>query len=134
MAERARRELGALPVAESFGNRVGLGVEAVVAGRTTVVGRPSLLQELGIEFPAELERARTGAESAGRTVVAVGWDRPVRGLFAVADRLKPTSAEAVAALKNLGLTPVLLTGDNERTARTVAADVGIERVLADVPT
>nr|MBA3331239.1 HAD-IC family P-type ATPase [Actinomycetota bacterium] len=101
------------------------------AGFTASVA-PALLQERGIELPGELESARREAESTGRTVVAVGWDGAVRGLFVLADRLKPTSAEAIAALKELGLTPVLLTGDNERTARAVAAEVGIERVVADV--
>jgi len=132
IAGRARGELGGLPAAEGFRNRAGLGVEAVVEGLATMVGRPALLQERGIELPGELESARREAESTGRTVVAVGWDGAVRGLFVLADRLKPTSAEAIAALKELGLTPVLLTGDNERTARAVAAEVGIERVVADV--
>jgi len=132
IAERARQELGTLPRADSFRNRAGLGVEAIVEGRATVVGRPSLLGEWGVELPDELVRAQTEAESEGQTVVAVGWDGAVRGLIAVADRLKLTSAEAVTGLKRLGLTPVLLTGDNERTARAVATEVGIERVLANV--
>jgi Cu+-exporting ATPase len=132
IAERAREELGELPGVESFRNRAGLGVEAVVEGRAVVVGRPSLLGEWGLELPPELLRAREAAEAEGRTVVAVGWDGELRGLLAVADRIKTTSAEAVAALKQLGLTSVLLTGDNERAARSVALQAGIERVLADV--
>jgi Cu+-exporting ATPase len=132
VAERAREELGRLPTAEGFTSRAGLGVEAVVEGRVAVVGRPSLLAERGIELPAELGHARDAAEAEGRTVIAVAWDGAARGVLVVADRIKPTSAEAIAALKNLGLEPVLLTGDNGRTARAVAAAVGVERVLADV--
>jgi Cu+-exporting ATPase len=132
IADRAHEELGALPRVESFRNRAGLGVEAVVDGHAVVVGRPSLLGEWGIELPAELGRAREEAEREGHTAVAVAWDGAVRGLLTVADRIKGTSAEGVAELKRLGLVPVLLTGDNERTAKAVAGEVGIERVVADV--
>ncbi len=132
IAERARSEFGELSQAESFRNRAGIGVEAVVDGRSVVVGRPSLLSEWGLELPAELTHALEHAEGEGRTVVAVAWDGWVRGLLIVADRIKSTSGEAVAELKRLGLTPVLLTGDNERAARAVAGTVGIERVLANV--
>jgi Cu+-exporting ATPase len=132
IAERAREEMGALERVESFHNRAGLGVEAVVDGHAVIVGRPSLLADWGLELPVELVRARDEAEAEGRTVVAVGWDGAVRGLLVVSDRIKPTSADAVAELKALGLEPVLLTGDNAVTARSVAAAVGIERVLADV--
>jgi Cu+-exporting ATPase len=133
IAERAREELGELAPVERFRNRAGLGVEAVVDDHAVVVGRPSLLAaDWGVELSAELQRAREDAEADGQTVVVVAWDGAVRGLLAVADRVKQTSAEAVADLKALGLTPVLLTGDNGRTARAVAAAVGVERVLADV--
>jgi Cu+-exporting ATPase len=125
IAERAREELGDLPVVESFRNRAGLGVEPVVDSHAVLVGRPAFLAEWGLEVPEP-----TNGSSA--TVVAVAWDGAVRGLLAVEDRIKPTSAEAVAELKQLELTPVLLTGDNERTARAVSEQVGIERVLADV--
>ncbi|HZC30103.1 MAG TPA: heavy metal translocating P-type ATPase [Gaiellaceae bacterium] len=132
IAERGRTQLGALPEAHDFRNRAGLGIEAVVEGHAVVLGRPSLLAESGLTLPAELERARAQAESAGQTVVAAAWDGSVKGLVAVADRIKPSSEEAISELKRLGLQPVLLTGDNERTAATVAAAVGIERVLANV--
>jgi Cu+-exporting ATPase len=132
IAERAREVLGALPPVERFASRAGLGVEAVVEGHAIVVGRPALLAEWGLELPEELARARAEAEAEGRTVVAAGWDGAVRGLLVVADRIKPASADAIAELRGLGLTPVLLTGDNERTARSVAGTVGVERVLADV--
>jgi P-type Cu+ transporter len=132
IAERAREQLGKLPAVERFTNRAGLGVEAVVDGRAVVVGRPALIAEWGLELPAELVTARADAEAEGRTVVAVAWDGAVRGLLAVADRVKPTSAEAIAQLKGLGLEPLLLTGDNERTAQSVATSVGIEHVRANV--
>jgi P-type Cu+ transporter len=132
IADRSRAELGELPPVERFTSRAGLGVEAVVEGHAAIVGRPALLAEWGIELPEDLSHARRDAEAEGRTVVAAGWDGAVRGLLVVADRVKPTSAEAVAELRGLGLTPVLLTGDNERAARSVAATVGVERVRADV--
>jgi Cu+-exporting ATPase len=132
IADGARTELGALPPAERFTNRAGLGVEAVVVGRATIVGRPELFAESGIDLPPALAEARSAAEDEGRTVVAAGWDGAVRGLLVVADRVKRTSADAVAELEGLDLTPVLVTGDNLRTARSVADAVGIERVLADL--
>ncbi len=132
IVDKASDELGALPPAEHFRSRAGLGVEASVAGEAILVGRPALLAERGLELPAELERARQEAERQGRTVVAVAWDGAVRGLLAVSDRVKETSADAIADLKRLGLSPVLLTGDNERAARSVAEAVEIERVLAEV--
>jgi Cu+-exporting ATPase len=132
IAERVRAEFGALPATESFTNRAGLGIEAVVEGHAVLVGRPSFLGDRGLELPEALAAARAEAERDGKTVVGVTWDGEVRGLLAVADRVKPTSAEAVDALRSLGFTPVLITGDNEATAEAVAARVGIEQVLANV--
>jgi P-type Cu+ transporter len=132
IADRARGELGALPRAERFTSRAGLGVEAVVEGRAVLVGRPELLSERGLEPSLSLARARRDAEADGRAVVAVAWDGAPRGLLVVGDRVKPSSGDAVAELRRLGLTPVLLTGDNERAAEAVAAAVGIERVCANV--
>jgi len=126
------REQGALPAADSFTSRAGLGVEAVVNGQAVLVGRPAFLAEWGLELSEGLQEALAAAEDEGRTVVAVAWDGALRGLLVVSDRVKATSAGAVADLKRLGLVPVLLTGDNERAARAVAATVGIERVLAEV--
>jgi Cu+-exporting ATPase len=104
-----------------------------------VVGRPALLAEHAMALPPELDTARRAAEGQGRTAIAVGWaDGPAgeggaaRAILVVADSVKPTSAEAVAALKTLGLQPVLLTGDNAATARAVAAEVGIDEVVAEV--
>jgi Cu+-exporting ATPase len=129
---RAAARLGALPAPGSFVNREGLGVEGVVEGRELVVGRPSFLTERGMPLTVDLERARAAAEADGMTVVAAAWDGRSRAVFAVSDKPKPTSAEAVARLRELGLHPVLLTGDNETTARSVAAEVGIDDVIAEV--
>ena len=116
IAERARTELGRLDGVESFSNRAGTGIEAVVDGRAVVVGRPStLMSEWGLELSPDLVAAKESAESSGQTVVLAAWDGHARGLFVVGDRVKPTSAAAVRALGDLGLTTVLLTGDNARS-------------------
>jgi Cu+-exporting ATPase len=107
-------------------------VEGVVAGRGVQVGRPSLMAHWSLRVPAELDAARLQAEAQGRTAVMAAWDGQVRGVLVVADTVKPTSAQAVRSLKALGLKPVLLTGDNEATARAVAAEVGIDEVIAEV--
>jgi Cu+-exporting ATPase len=131
IADAARRA-GDLPAVEGFANREGLGVEGVVDGRGVQVGRPSLMSEWSLQVPDELDAARRSAEGKGRTAVLAAWDGAVRGLLVVADTVKPTSAEAVAWLKALELRPVLLTGDNETTARAVAAEVGVDEVIAEV--
>jgi Cu+-exporting ATPase len=120
------------PAVESFANRAGLGVEGVVDGHGVQVGRPALMADWGLTVPDALDAARRDAEARGRTAVLVAWDGAVRGLLAVADTVKPASAEAVARLRALGLTPILLTGDNATTARAVAAEVGIDEVIAEV--
>ena len=132
IAERGRERLGALPVPERFTNRAGLGVKALVEGHDVLVGRPAFLAEWDIGLSSELSTATERLEAGGNTVVAVAWDGLARGLIAVADSVKPTSAAAIEELKRLGLTPVLLTGDNERAAAAVAEQVGIDRVLAGV--
>jgi Cu+-exporting ATPase len=132
IARAARDELPSLPGVEGFTNHEGLGVEGVVDGHAALVGRPSLMAEWSLAVPAELDAARRAAEGLGRTAVLSAWDGEVRAVLVVADTVKPTSAEAVASLKALGLRPVLLTGDNEATARAVAAEVGIDEVIAEV--
>jgi P-type Cu+ transporter len=132
LADGARERVGGLPAATSFRSRDGLGVEGLVEGRAVVVGRPALLAERGLDLPPELEAARREMEGAGRTAVAAGWDGAARAVLGVSDTVKPTSAEAVRGLRALGLRPVLLTGDNERTARAVADAVGIDEVVAGV--
>nr|WP_308202867.1 heavy metal translocating P-type ATPase [Crossiella sp. SN42] len=134
IAEGARAEAGELPAVTEFGNNEGLGVQGQVAGRAVLVGRPRLLAERGVELPAELAGAVREAEAAGRTVVAAAVDGAAAGLLMVSDTVKPTSAEAVRRLRELGLRPVLLTGDNATVAAAVAAEVGIpaEDVIAEV--
>src|SRR4051794_219249 len=128
----AARTDGPLPAVDAFANREGLGVEGVVEGHALVVGRPALLADWAMHLPPELEASRRAAERAGRTAIAAGWDGRATAIFVVADTVKPTSAEAIAELETLGLRAVLLTGDNETTARAVAAEVGIEEVIAEV--
>jgi Cu+-exporting ATPase len=121
-----------VPEAQSFINQAGLGVQAVVDGHAVLVGHPAFLAEWAIALPDELTTAAEQLEDSGATVVAVAVDGSAAGVIAVADQVKATSAEAIAELRDFGLQPVLLTGDNERAARTVAHQVGIERVLAGV--
>ncbi|MGY1806816.1 heavy metal translocating P-type ATPase [Blastococcus sp. SYSU D00669] len=129
---RAAAERGRLPGVEGFANVEGLGVQGTVGERAVVVGRPRLLADWSVPLPPSLDDARRAAEAEGRTAVAVAWDGAARGLLVVADAVKPTSAAAVRQLRDLGLRPVLLTGDNERAARAVAAEVGIDEVVAEV--
>ena len=128
----ARDEVGALPAPEGFGNREGLGVEGVVEGHGVVVGRPALLADWGLSLGPVLDAALARAQGSGRTAVAAAWDGEVRALLVVSDTVRPTSAAAIARLRALGLRPVLLTGDAESTARAVAAEVGIDEVIAEV--
>ena len=134
IAAGAAARVGELPPATEFANTEGLGVTGVVAGYGVVVGRPALLADWAMPLTPELDTARREAESAGRTVVAVGWDGRARALLFVADAVKPASAMAIAELRSLGLTPMLLTGDNHTVARAVAADVDIDpdNVFAEV--
>jgi Cu+-exporting ATPase len=117
---------------ESFRTVDGLGVQGVVDGHALVVGRSRLIEDWSLTLPADLERAKAAAEAGGQTAVVVAWDGAVRGVLTVADAIKPTSRQAVAQLSALGLTPVLLTGDNATVANAVAAEVGIEQVIAEV--
>jgi len=121
-----------LPPVEGFRNLEGLGVEGIVEGHRVVAGRPSLIAERFGELPEELRRRMEAARDGGRTVVAAGWDGEPRAVFTVADQVKPESERAIAELRELGLEPVLLTGDNQETAEAVAARVQIGRVIAEV--
>ncbi|WTD02811.1 heavy metal translocating P-type ATPase [Streptomyces albidoflavus] len=132
LARAAEERHGPLPPVSGFASTSGLGVRGTVEGRQVAAGRPQLLAEAGMPVPEELERALADAEARGRTVVAVGWDGAVRGLLTLADALRETSAEAVRELRALGLTPVLLTGDNQAVAAEAARAVGIDRVVAGV--
>ncbi|MFF1611633.1 heavy metal translocating P-type ATPase [Amycolatopsis sp. NPDC058278] len=119
IADVARERFGALPAVTQFRSTAGLGVTGVVEGREVTVGRAAFL---GGEL----------TEAEGATAVGVAWDGEVRGRLVVADTIKPTSARAVAELRALGLTPVLLTGDNAGAARAIAAEAGIDEVVAQV--
>ena len=132
IATAARAEVGQLPVVEGFASRDGLGAEGTVEGRQVLVGRPRLLAERGFGSPGELDAARRTAEAEGRTAVVAGWDGAARAVLVIADTPKPGSSVAVERLRRLGLRPVLLTGDNRTTADTVAAEVGIDEVIAEV--
>ncbi|MFF4289704.1 heavy metal translocating P-type ATPase [Streptomyces sp. NPDC001633] len=132
VAEGAQEKVGVLPAPEGFANVAGLGVQGVVEGHAVLVGRPKLLAEWAIHLPAELERAKAAAEAAGRTAVAVAWDGAARAVLEVADAVKESSPEAVRRLRALGLTPILLTGDNRAVAGSVATEVGIDEVIAEV--
>ncbi len=134
VAAAALDAIGELPPVSDFANRQGLGVTGVVEGHAVVAGRTALLVDWAMRLPRELAEAKDRAESAGSTVIVAGWDGSVRAVLVVADTVKPTSARAVAGLRQLGLRPVLLTGDNRRAAAKVAAEVGIDdaQVFAEV--
>jgi Cu+-exporting ATPase len=132
VAAGAADRVGALPAPGDFANAEGLGVRGTVEGRAVAVGRVALLEEDGAVLPERLATALADAEAEGRTAVAVGWEGRVRGVLVVADTVKPTSAEAVRRFRELGLTPILLTGDNRAVARAVADQVGIDEVVAEV--
>lgn len=132
IAKGAAQEVGSLPTPSDFANIEGKGVQGIVDGHAVLVGRDSLLAEWSQQLSRELASTKARAESEGKTVVAVGWDGQARGILVVADTVKPSSAEAIAQFKAIGLTPILLTGDNEAVARQIAAEVGIEEVIAEV--
>ena len=132
VAAGAAEGVGSLPSVEDFVNVEGKGVQGIVDGHAVVAGRESLLADWSQHLPDDLARAKREAEKLGRTAIAAGWDGQARAVFVVADAIKDTSADAVRRFKQLGLNPVLLTGDNETVARTVAAQVGIDTVVAEV--
>ncbi|MEV8517311.1 heavy metal translocating P-type ATPase [Dactylosporangium sp. NPDC051484] len=132
IATAAADRHGVLPDVAEFGNVEGLGVRGTVEDRAVTVGRAALLLTEGLRIPTDLRDAQSAAERAGQTAILAGWDGQARGLLTVADTVKPTSALAVVDLRRLGLTPILLTGDNSTVARTVADHVGITEVIADV--
>ena len=123
------------PIAEaaSFSAQAGQGVQAVVDGRLTLAGRVSWLADSwSIAISTDASATVKSGEDAAATVIAIAWDGELRGIITVRDAVKPTSAEAIARFRALGLRPVLLTGDNAGSARTVAAEVGIDEVHAGV--
>jgi len=131
---RAATAGGQLPTVEGFRNRAGLGVEGVVEGHTVIAGRPALVAELGLAIPSTIGDTVERAQADGRTVVVASWDNEVRAAFVVADALRDTSAAAIDELKQLGLSVLMLTGDNEPTALAVGRQLGLEpaQVVAEV--
>ncbi|MEV8020841.1 heavy metal translocating P-type ATPase [Streptomyces sp. NPDC086554] len=134
VATGAAAQVGTLPTPEDFANVAGLGVQGIVEGHAVLVGRAQLLAEWAMQLPVDLERAKAEAEAAGRTAIAVAWDGEARAVLEVADAVKESSPEAIKRLRALGLTPILLTGDNKAVAASVAAEVGIapDDVIAEV--
>jgi len=132
IAAGAAARFGSLPGVESFQSTRGLGVQGVVDGRAVAAGRRRFVEEWAVHPAGAVADAADQAEAAGRTAVFVAVDGALAGTAVVADTIKPTSADAVTALRGLGLRPVLLTGDNERAAHAVAAQAGIEEVIAEV--
>jgi Cu+-exporting ATPase len=134
IADAARDELGtaALPAVGSFASTRGLGVQGVVDGHAVVAGRERFLADWGLHLPPDLVAARERAEAAGSTPILAGWDGRPQAVLVVADTVKHSSTDGVARLRDLGLRPVLLTGDNGAVAHTVATEVGIDEVIADV--
>src|SRR3546814_14608980 len=106
----------------------GVGVKGVGDGHGVVAGSATCCSDWSLALPHGRQAAKDAAETAGRTPILVGWDGMARAGLVVSDTIKDTSREAVARLRELGLRPVLLTGDNERAARAVAAQVGIEEI------
>jgi len=132
IATAATERTGSLRAVADFSAIAGLGVQGVVDGHAVAVGRPALLADWSMTVPAELEEAIDAAEAAGQTAVVAGWDGAARGVLVVADAVKPTSAQAISELRALGLTPIMLTGDNAPAARHIAGQVGIDEVIAGV--
>jgi Cu+-exporting ATPase len=128
----ARERVDELPMVQEFQSTDGLGVTGVVEGHAVLVGRTALLEQWSNQLPGELETAKGAAEQRGQTAVVVGWDGAARAVLVVADTIKSTSAQAIRQLRSLGLVPVLLTGDNTAVAHSVAAELGIDEVIAEV--
>jgi len=134
VARAAAARLGALPPTGEFTALPGAGVRGTVGDREITVGRLDLFAHLGLVIPAPLRQAAGTAEESGRTAVLAGWDGQARAVLVVADQVKPHAAAAVARIRRLGIRPLLVTGDNSRAARSVAAVLGIAApdVLAGV--
>ncbi|HJP79831.1 MAG TPA: heavy metal translocating P-type ATPase [Pseudonocardiaceae bacterium] len=129
---RAKQELGSLPEVTDFASLAGLGVRGVLNGREVLVGSARLLAEHDVTIPDDLAAARAEWEANGHTTVLLAADGVALGVFALADTVKPSAKSAIAQLRAMGLRTVLLTGDNTATARSVAAEVGIDEVIAEV--
>ncbi len=132
IAVHAREEQGAQPTVTGFSNVEGHGVHGDVEGRTVHVGGRRLMTEVGLTLPDALEQVAAAHEALARTAVFAGWEGEVRGVLAVTDGLRDEAPAVVARLRDIGLEPVMITGDNAATARAIADELGIDRVLAEV--
>jgi Cu+-exporting ATPase len=132
IARAAADDAAPLPDVDDFRSHDGLGAEGTVEGHRVLIGRSELLTESGMSVPEPLVQALADQQATGRTAVLVGWAGSARGVLAVADTVRPSSADAVRRLRALGLTPVLLTGDAQTVARRVADEVGIDDVVSEV--
>ena len=132
VARGALERVGGLPTVQDFSALEGRGVRGAVDGRAVLIGRERLLEAEGVAVSEAVRSAREAAEARGETAVIVAWDGVARGVVGVADAIKPTSARAISELRALGLTPILLTGDNATVAAQVGAEVGIDEVIAEV--
>lgn len=132
IAKAAIEQTGELAAVENFDTIVGHGIRADVDGTTVWVGRRELVADAGLALPADLEGRAAELEAAGRTAVFAGWDGRIRGVLAVADTVKDEAKRTIDQLHGLGLTVVMITGDNARTANAIAAEVGIDAVIAEV--
>lgn len=120
-----------LPEAEDFEAIAGSGVQGIVSGKLVQIGTDRWMDELGIET-LPLHPHKIAWEDAGKTAVFLAVNGQLEGLIGIADTLKPSSAKAILAMRNMGLEVVMLTGDNRRTAEAIAQQVGIMRILAEV--
>jgi P-type Cu+ transporter len=130
IVDRARRTVGRLPPVSDFVALAGLGARGVVDGLSVSIGRPALFATSGTPLPADLAQRCAAWEQLGRTTVLVGRHGAVEGAIALADTVRPSATDAVGALHRLGLRCVLITGDNEPTARAVADSIGVDDVIA----
>jgi len=132
VVDGGRERLGSLPPAQDFAAVTGHGVRGTVSGAVVHVGRAKLLQEAGLMGCTELDEHAARLEGEGKTAIFVGWEGRARGVLAVADTLKDEAPAAVDELRAMGIDVVMITGDNRRTAASIAEQVGIDRVLAEV--
>src|SRR5699024_7497144 len=132
IAAGATSEVGELPTPESFENVEGKGVQGIIDGHAVLAGRETLLAEWSQHLTEELRTAKQAAGAQGKTAIAVGWGGAARGVLGVSDQIRPTSAQAIAQFKELGVTRGLRTGDNQAGAGQAAAEAGSEPVIAEV--
>lgn len=132
IVEHAKNHNGRLSATDDFEAVTGRGIRATIEGQEILVGTRKLLAESGIKIDDSIEDRMSDLEKQAKTAMLVAVTGEAAGIIAVADPIKEDSVRAIAALKKIGLTPIMITGDNERTAKAVAAEVGIEKVIAGV--